>query len=247
VSAPLPPKHVAIIMDGNGRWAQSRHHRRIYGHIRGASVAKAIIEHAAGRGISHLTLFAFSTENWLRPKDEVSFLMALMARRLRRECHSLVRNNIRFECIGEFFRLPGLVREQILATKAATSGCTGMTLTFAVSYGGRQELIDGFRGLARKIAAGQLSPEDIDEKTISNALESSFLPTPDLIIRTSGENRLSNFFLWQAAYSEFYFCPEPWPEFSPASFDAAVASYVSRDRRYGRVAEPPGLSMVPPA
>ncbi len=228
------PKHLAIIMDGNGRWATHRGHQRINGHVRGASVAKRVIEECARRGLKNLTLFTFSTENWLRPTVEVSFLMSLLARRLKRETPMLINNNIRFHCIGELERVPNAVRERVLATIKETEHCTGMNLTFALSYGGRQELTAAVRRLATQVATGELSPSDIDEAKIASSLESAFLPDPDLIIRTSGEHRLSNFFLWQAAYSEIYICEEPWPEFSTSSLDEALNCFGRRERRFGR-------------
>ena len=224
-------------MDGNGRWATSRGHHRIYGHVRGANVAKRIIEDCARRGLKNLTLFTFSTENWYRPTSEVSFLMSLLARRLKRETPMLIENNIRFHCIGQIDRLPTAVRDRISATIQETAHCTGMHLTFALSYGGRQELTAAVRLLATQVAAGDLAPGEIDEARIAGTLESSFLPDPDLIIRTSGEHRLSNFFLWQAAYSEIYICNEPWPEFSSATLDQALANFGRRERRFGRTSE----------
>lgn len=231
------PKHLAIIMDGNGRWAQARGHHRIFGHVRGASVARMVIEECARRGVANLTLFTFSTENWFRPTDEVTFLMRLLARRLQKELSTLLKNNIRFRCIGDMSRLPSLVRERVEETIRLTSKCTGMNLTFALSYGGRQEIVRAAQALAAEAAAGSLSPESIDELTLASRLESSFLPDPDLIIRTSGEHRLSNFFLWQAAYAEFFVLDRPWPEFDAAELDRAFQFFDSRQRRYGRTQE----------
>ncbi len=195
------PRHLAIIMDGNGRWAKARRHSRVYGHIRGAKVAKTIIEECARLNLPYLTLFAFSTENWFRPSDEVSLLMLLLRRQLLREKRTLMRNNIRFKTIGEIQRLPPFVREVVVETIADTAENTGMVLTFALSYGGRQELTNTFKEVARQARLGTLSEQDIDEATVARLLPSSFLPDPDLLIRTSGESRISNFFLWQAAYS----------------------------------------------
>lgn len=231
------PRHLAIIMDGNGRWAQARGHHRIYGHARGASVARKVIEECSAKGIANLTLFTFSTENWFRPTEEVTFLMRLLARHLQRETQTLLKNNIRFRCIGDLGRLPTLVRARVEDTIARTSHCTGMNLTFALSYGGRQELVRATQTIAAEVARGELSPESIDEATIASRLESSFLPDPDLIIRTSGEHRLSNFFLWQAAYAEFFVMDRPWPEFSVAELDQALRFFDTRQRRYGRTPE----------
>lgn len=221
-------------MDGNGRWAQARGHHRIFGHVRGAKVARQIIEECAERKIANLTLFTFSTENWFRPSDEVSFLMSLLARKLRRETPTLLKNNIRFHCIGEIQRLPKIVQERVSETIRQTSHCTGMNLTFALSYGGRQELAAAARRLAEQAARGEIHPDEIDEAKLANSLDSSFLPDPDLIVRTSGEHRLSNFFLWQAAYSEILVSEKPWPEFSAQDLDHALKTFTSRERRFGR-------------
>lgn len=231
------PKHLAIIMDGNGRWALSRGHHRIFGHVRGASIAKKVIEDCARRGIKNLTLFTFSTENWFRPTEEVNFLMSLLARRLRRETPMLIKNNIRFHCIGQVERLPKAVRDRVAETIRQTAGCTGMNLTFALSYGGRQEIAAAVRRLARQVADGELRPDEIDEAKIAGSLESSFLPDPDLIIRTSGEHRLSNFFLWQAAYAELYICEQPWPEFTDLILEKALLDFSLRERRFGRTSD----------
>ncbi len=221
-------------MDGNGRWAQARGHHRIFGHVRGATVARGIIEHCAQLGIENLTLFTFSTENWRRPDEEVSVLMSLLARRLKRETATLIKNNIRFHTIGDLSRLPKPVLERVGKTIQETSHCTGMNLTFALSYGGRQEIAQAAQLLAQKVAQGEIDPHDIDESLFSKSLESSYLPDPDLIIRTSGENRLSNFFLWQAAYSEFYVADCCWPDFSSDQLDQALVAYRRRQRRFGK-------------
>lgn len=231
------PKHLAIIMDGNGRWAKARGQNRTFGHIRGAVVAKKIIEEAARIGLPHLTLFTFSTENWLRPESEVSFLMSLLFRRLRKERQTLTKNNIKFECIGDMSRLPAQVLFEVEETMRATAHCTGMKLVFALSYGGRQEITQAARFLAQQVKDGNLDPEDIDDATMNAALESSWLPHPDLIIRTSGESRLSNFFLWQAAYSEIYFTEKLWPDFSSADLHEALQFFATRERRFGKISE----------
>jgi undecaprenyl diphosphate synthase len=228
------PKHLAIIMDGNGRWAQGRGHHRVFGHVRGATVAKRIIELCASKGLKNLTLFTFSTENWFRPSDEVSFLMSLLARRLKREAPTLVRNNIRFHCIGQIDRLPKVVQARVAETMRLTEHCTGMNLTFALSYGGRQELTCAIRRLAERVERGELKASDIDESCLAGSLESSFLPDPDLIVRTSGEHRLSNFFLWQAAYSEIYVTDKAWPDFDASELDLALQTFAQRERRFGR-------------
>jgi undecaprenyl diphosphate synthase len=231
------PRHVAIIMDGNGRWAKARRHSRIYGHIRGAKIAKQIIEESARLRIDHLTLFAFSTENWFRPMQEVTFLMQLLRRQLLRETETLMRNNIQFRVIGDVERMPAAVQQVVRETIAMTAHNTGMVLTFALSYGGRQEITEMAKEIARRSALGELGAEEIDEALIASMLPSSFLPDPDLVIRTSGERRISNFFLWQAAYSEIEFESMPWPEFTIAEYRRVLESFGSRERRFGRTSE----------
>lgn len=231
------PRHVAIIMDGNGRWAKARRHSRIYGHIRGAKIAKQIIEESARLEIGHLTLFAFSTENWFRPMQEVTFLMQLLRRQLLRETETLMRNNIQFRVIGDVERMPTAVQQVVRETIAMTAHNTGMVLTFALSYGGRQEITEMAKEIARRSAQGELDAEEIDEALIASMLPSSFLPDPDLVIRTSGERRISNFFLWQAAYSEIEFESMPWPEFTIAEYRRVLESFGSRERRFGRTSE----------
>lgn len=231
------PRHLAIIMDGNGRWAKARRHSRVYGHVRGAKVAKSIIQESARLGIQHLTLFAFSTENWFRPAPEVNFLMYLLQRQLKAERRTLMENNIRFATIGEVSRLPGEVQKVIADTIALTANNTGMVLTFALSYGGRQEITEMVRLVARRVAEGEITDADIDEAYLAGLLPSGFLPDPDLIIRTSGERRISNFFLWQAAYSEIEFELRSWPEFTPQRLREILSEYGSRERRFGRTSE----------
>lgn len=229
------PKHIAIIMDGNGRWAQLRHKPRIFGHIKGTRVAKKIITACSRRGIQNLTLYAFSTENWLRPDTEVSFLMELLRRYLKRESDNLVKENIRFSIIGDLERIPRDVKEAISTTMQATSHCTGLNLVFALSYGSRQEITEAVRDIAEKVAQGELQPSDIDESVVNAALSTYPTPDPDLIIRTSGELRLSNFLMWQAAYSEFYFTSILWPDFTETDLAQALQDYDRRHRRFGAV------------
>lgn len=224
-------------MDGNGRWAQARRHSRVFGHVRGAQVAKKIIESCSKLRIKNLTLFTFSTENWNRSKEEVSFLMHLLVRQLQRETQMLVKNNIRFRCIGDLSRLPEQVQAAIRKTVTITSSNTGMNLVFALNYGGRQEIVQAVQSISQLIAKGQISPQDVDQNLISNHLPSSFLPDPDLIVRTSGEYRLSNFFLWQAAYSEFVFVDKLWPDFNEKDLHDALEEYSSRIRRFGQTTE----------
>lgn len=229
------PKHLAIIMDGNGRWAQLRSKPRTYGHVKGTRVAKKIITACSRRGIKNLTLYAFSSENWFRPQMEVSFLMQILRRYLKRETQNLVKENIRFSVIGEWDRLPTDVIDAIRGAMEATAGCTGLHLVFALSYGSRQEITNAVKDIAEKVAAGKLKPEAIDEALIQSSLSTYPTPDPDLIIRTSGEKRLSNFLMWQAAYSEFYFEETLWPDFSEAELDKALHSFSLRQRRFGKV------------
>jgi undecaprenyl diphosphate synthase len=229
------PKNIAIIMDGNGRWAQVRRKPRIFGHIKGTRVAKKIITACSRKGVENLILYAFSTENWLRPQAEVVFLMNLLRRYLRKETENLVKENIRFSIIGDIGRVPEDVTEAIHGAMKATSKCTGLNLVFALSYGSRQEITDGVRAIAERVAAGDLRPEDIDESIVNASLSTYPMPDPDLIIRTSGELRLSNFLMWQAAYSEFYFTSTLWPDFTETDLDKALQDYHRRHRRFGAI------------
>lgn len=229
------PKHLAIIMDGNGRWAQLRHHPRTYGHIKGTRVAKEIITECSRIGIKYLTLYAFSSENWLRPQAEVSFLMKLLQRYLKRETENLVKENIKFSVIGDLQKVPKDVLFAIEQSLKATEKCTGLHLVFALGYGSRQEIKNAVQNIAEKIKSGELNPEDIDESVINSHLETYPMPDPDLIIRTSGEVRLSNFLLWQAAYSEFYFTKKLWPDFNKSDLVEALADFNQRQRRFGKV------------
>ncbi len=237
MSSAQPPRHLAIIMDGNGRWAKARGHTRAYGHVRGARVAKRMIEKCANDGVKFLTLYAFSTENWMRPKLEVNFLMQLLARHLKKERDSLIQNNIRFQTIGEISLLPAAVQKEVSATVAATANCSGMTLIFALSYGGRQEITKALKAIAEKVEAKQILSSDISESLIEEHLGTKNIPDPDLIIRTSGENRLSNFLLWQSAYSEIYFSPTFWPDFKDSDLEQAYLFFSTRERRFGKISE----------
>ncbi len=228
------PKHLAIIMDGNGRWAGNRGLSRIFGHIRGARVAKKIIQTCAQMKLENLTLFTFSTENWFRPQEEVSFLMRLLARRLKRDRKLLMENNIRFRCIGNLQQLPQYALTEVKRTIKETEGNTGMKLVFALSYGGRQEILNAVKLAAQEALSGHLNLEKLDEETFGKLLESSFLPDPDLIIRTSGETRLSNFYLWQSAYSEIFIDHTLWPDYTESDLRRALSEYTLRERRFGR-------------
>lgn len=239
MSSPL--QHLAIIMDGNGRWAKLRNRHRFVGHLKGSRVAKKIIYHAARQGIPYLTLYTFSTENWRRPQREVQFLMNLLVRYLRKEMTSLMKENIRFRTIGHLDDLPANAQKLLMEATEQTSGNTGMTLVFALNYGGRQEICDGFKSLAASLRAGQISESDLCEELISRYMPSSFLPAPDMVIRTSGEQRLSNFLLWQSAYAEFYFTKKLWPDFTEEDLNQALADYQSRERRFGHVHQLPSI------
>lgn len=245
MSADKLPRHLAIIMDGNGRWAEMRHRDRTFGHLKGARVAKEMIEHCAQIGVEYLTLYAFSSENWLRPKIEVAFLMTLLRRHLRKERKTLMKNNIRFSVIGDVDRLPGVVLEEISLTIEETRDNTGMNLVFALSYSGRQEIAAAMRSIAKSVAAGEIQPDEIDESMISANLQSSFMPDPDLIIRTSGEYRLSNFLLWQAAYSELYITHTLWPDFSIEELTRTLNQFTSRERRFGKTTAQVRLNTIP--
>jgi undecaprenyl diphosphate synthase len=227
------PNHVAIIMDGNGRWAKLKGRPRIYGHIRGSAQVRPIVRECGRLGVKFLTLYAFSSENWGRPAPEVTVLMRLLRKYLIRERKTLMDNNVRLRAIGNIDSLPADALDALKETVRLTAENTGLTLTFALSYGSRQEIINAVKLLSTDVATGNLGAGDINEQLISSRLETSYMPDPDLIIRTSGEQRLSNFLLWQAAYSEFYFTEKFWPEFSLSELHKAIADYSNRSRRFG--------------
>jgi undecaprenyl diphosphate synthase len=225
------PNHVGIIMDGNGRWAESRGLPRIEGHRRGVERSKEVVEVAAELGLKILTLYAFSTENWRRPSSEVATLMKLLELYLRKELGSMMRNNIVFKAIGDIWKLPDNIQTIIRETEEKTSLNKGMILIMALSYSGRNEIL---RAVKKMLFSG-VKPEELTEKVFASYLDTAGLPSPDLIIRTSGEMRISNFLLWQAAYSEFYFTDSLWPDFSKEEFLLAIQDYQRRDRRFGVV------------
>ncbi|NLH74218.1 MAG: isoprenyl transferase [Verrucomicrobia bacterium] len=229
------PTHVAIIMDGNGRWAKQRHLPRVEGHRHGVESVRAVVRAAGELGIKYLTLYAFSVENWNRPKDEVDTLMRYLARYLKTEIDELQRNNVRLEVIGQVYRLPEFVQEQLTNTRQALARNNGLTLILALSYGGRTEIVEAVRQIAAKAKAGQIEPEEINEQVISQHLYTRHYPDPDLLIRTSGELRVSNFLLWQISYAEFVVTPTLWPDFRKAQFFAALEEYARRHRRFGAV------------
>jgi undecaprenyl diphosphate synthase len=231
------PRHVAIIMDGNGRWARARGLPRIEGHRRGKDAVRAVVETARRLGIPFLSLYAFSSENWNRPQEEVDALMGLLRRYLASELRKMMRNQVRLLAIGNLERLPRSVQEALRRNVEATRHNTGMTVVLAVSYGGREEIASAMRAMAREVRRGNLEPDDIDENVISSHLSTAGVPDPDLLIRTSGEMRVSNFLLWQIAYSELLVTPTLWPDFGEAEFVAALSHYQGRERRFGRTPE----------
>jgi undecaprenyl diphosphate synthase len=233
-SRPLPA-HVAVIMDGNGRWATGRGLPRIAGHREGVKTAHAVVRAAGEIGLDYLTLYAFSTENWNRPEDEVSMLMRLLEEAIVRELPQLMEQNVRVRPIGRMRGVPSGVRRGIERMAAETAENTGLTLLVAFNYGGRDELLDAVRTLAGQVQAGKLAPEDITEAHVSRALYTDGIPDPDLLIRTSGEMRISNFLLWQIAYTELWITPTLWPDFSAVDLYRAVADYQGRVRRFGGI------------
>ncbi len=237
IDADRLPQHIAIIMDGNGRWAQRRHLPRIAGHRAGVQSARTAIETCARLGIPALTLYAFSMENWRRPKAEIDFLMRLLREYLRRELPTLHQNNIRMLIIGRHDQLPQEVRADVERAMEQTAGNTGMTLAVALNYGGRAELVDAFNRILDRVRSNGLANARVDEEMISQHLYTAGLPDPDLLIRTSGEMRVSNFLLWQIAYAEIYVTETLWPDFSRAQLYEALLDFQKRERRYGGLAE----------
>ena len=231
------PRHVAIIMDGNGRWAQDRGLPRIEGHRRGANAVHEVVRAARQIGVRALTLYAFSLQNWLRPPDEVTMLMALLREYIIGERAEIMDNAIRLITIGDIGRLPGLVREPLDELVRDSAGNQAMTLCLALSYGGRESIVATTRALCESVKRGALSPNDITEESFQSAMQTADLPQLDLLIRTSGEVRLSNFLLWESAYTELYFTDIRWPEFGREEFVRALESYHGRERRFGRTGE----------
>ncbi len=231
------PQHVAVIMDGNGRWAHRRGRERIYGHHQGVKAVRRTVEAAAEIGIRYLTLYAFSTENWGRPDSEVSALMDLMVEALNNETPTLIEKSIALRAIGDISRLSPKVRGRLGETINATAGGTRMTLIVALSYSARWEITEACRMIAGEAVQGRLDPAAIDERLIGRHLTTSQIPDPELMIRTSGEKRISNFLLWQLAYAELYFTEKLWPDFSKEDFCKAIANFQKRERRYGKTSE----------
>lgn len=231
------PRHVAIIMDGNGRWARQRGKPRTFGHQNGVTSVRETTETAAELGIEYLTLYAFSTENWNRPKFETEALMTLLLQTINKEVKTLTKNNIRLRAIGDLGSLPSLTRRQLEKAMKTTAGNTRMTLVLALSYSSRWEIVNAVKNLTLDVSSGKLDPEKIDMNMFSSFLETSDIPDPELLIRTSGEFRISNFLLWQIAYSELYFTDKLWPDFRKDDLYEAIINFQARERRFGKTSE----------
>jgi len=231
------PQHIAVIMDGNGRWARKRGNMRVFGHRNAIKAVRDTTEGAAELGVKYLTLYAFSTENWKRPKAEVDALMTLLVETIAKERSTLMDNNIRLNAIGNLASLPKACVKSLEETRSITSKNTGMTLTLALSYGSRNDMVQAIQKLAKDVQAGNLDPDAIDENCISDFLSTSTIPDPELLIRTSGEHRISNFLLWEIAYTEIYFTPKLWPDFRREDLYEAIMDYQQRERRFGLISE----------
>jgi undecaprenyl diphosphate synthase len=231
------PVHIAIIMDGNGRWARLRGKERVFGHQQGVNAVREVIECAAELGLTYLTLYAFSTENWGRPDDEISALMGIMVQSLNNETDTLVKNNIRLKAIGDVNRLAEDVRKRLFETIELTSAADGLTLVIALSYSSRWEILNATRKLAEDVKNGLLEPAAINENDFEKYLTTSGIPDPELLVRTSGELRISNFLLWQLAYTELYFTELLWPDFGKEEFYKAIIDFQKRERRFGKTSE----------
>ncbi len=231
------PQHIAIIMDGNGRWAKQQGEDRIFGHHEGVNSVREIVEAAAEAGVKYLTLYAFSTENWNRPKEEVDALMELLVATISIETPQLHKNKVKLEAIGNLKSLPRACFNELQESINTTKNNTGLTLILALSYSSKWEITNSVKEIAERVAEGKLNPNDITEETISSLLCTTKYPDPELMIRTSGEHRISNFLLWQLAYAEFYFTDKLWPDFRKDDFYEAIRSYQSRERRFGKTSE----------
>jgi len=227
------PAHIAIIMDGNGRWAKSRFMPRTYGHKVGVETIRKVVKECSRLGVKYLTLYAFSTENWKRPKDEVSALMGLLVKYLRNELEELHKNNVKILTIGDISKLPEAC--ELALAKDKTKDNTGLVMSLALNYGGRNDLVNAVKNISQDLVDGKISLDDIGDNLISSHLSTNESPDPDLVIRTSGEQRLSNFLLWELAYSEFYFTDIHWPDFDEKELQKAIFAYQSRDRRFGAI------------
>ncbi|MFM8913886.1 MAG: isoprenyl transferase [Flammeovirgaceae bacterium] len=232
------PRHIAVIMDGNGRWAKSKGAARIFGHRNAIEAVRNVIEGAGDLGVEYLTLYAFSTENWGRPKDEVDALMELLVNTLKKEVDSLHKNKVRLKTIGDISQLPNDCRVNLRDAIEQTAHNTGLTLFIALNYSGRWEILKAVKALAQKVEKGELHASQIDEATVAAQLETAHVPDPELLIRTSGEMRVSNFLLWQIAYTEIYITPTLWPDFRKEDLYLAICEYQKRERRFGKVLTP---------
>jgi undecaprenyl diphosphate synthase len=231
------PRHIAIIMDGNGRWAQKRGNQRIFGHKNAIAAVRDTVEAAAELGIEYLTLYAFSTENWKRPKIEIDALMALLVSTIHQETKTLMDNNIRLRSIGNTQSLPSSVQDQLKQAIDTTAGNTGLSLVLALSYGARWEILTAVKRMASDFRDGRMNPDELDQQTFERYLDTDGIPDPELLIRTSGEYRISNFLLWQIAYTELYFTPTLWPDFRREHLYEAIESFQCRERRFGKTAD----------
>ena len=231
------PKHVAVIMDGNGRWAKQRGKLRTFGHNKGVKAVRETVESAAEIGIEYLTLYAFSTENWNRPKFEINALMTLLVKTISKETKTLTENNIRLNAIGDLESLPSSCLKELNEAIEKTKDNTRMTLTLALSYSSKWEITKAIKAIAKNVNSGDLKIEEIDESTLDKHLCTLNIPDPELLIRTSGEHRISNFLLWQIAYAELYFTDKLWPDFDRLDFEAAIIDYQGRERRFGKISE----------
>ena len=231
------PQHVAIIMDGNGRWAQKQSHKRIFGHQHAMTAVRQAVEAAVECGVKYLTLYTFSTENWNRPQEEIDGLMELIIKAVRDDTKTLMDHNVKLETIGDIERLPERSLSKLKECLEATSGNTAMTMVLALSYSSRWEIAKAMQTMCREASEGRLAAADVNEETLRNYLATKDYPDPDLLIRTGGELRVSNFLLWQMAYTEFYFSEQLWPDFRKEDFYAAVADYQSRQRRFGKTGD----------
>lgn len=234
-SALRVPRHLAVTMDGNGRWALERGKPRTEGHRAGADALRGLVEYCIRYGVEYLTVFSFSSENWSRPKEEVNFIFGLLRRFVAADLEKLVQNNVRIRIVGEREGLDSQIRQLIEKAEADTAHNDGLTLVVAFNYGGKAEIVNAVRCIARRVLNGELAPEDIEESTISEALYASDIPEPDVVLRTSGEQRFSNFLIWQAAYSELIFVDEYWPDFDEAIFVKVLEEYGRRERRFGGI------------
>ena len=237
INADNLPNHIAIIMDGNGRWAEMKGKPRVFGHKNGVTSVKEVIEGCREIGVNYLTLYAFSTENWNRPKLEVRTLMALLVSSLRKELKTLVKNNIKLNTIGNIENLPEKAQAELAEVAEKTKNNTSLTLTLALSYGSREEIVNVIRNISKKVVNNQLAIEEINENVINNHLYTFSLPDVDLLIRTSGEKRISNFLLWQIAYAELYFTNTLWPDFRKENLFNAIVDYQQRERRFGKTSQ----------